>query len=209
MTATHGPFSAEKEGLEQGLSPRQLIVYRPSSGSFVSYSREFFGEKVAFVSRWLHWFNWAMTYIADDTALTIYFKRFGQYLDWINDEPQAVFALVCILSVLLLNLMSVKMFGELEFWFSAIKVSALLFFLVLGTYFVTFGTSNGSEAGFPLITDNGGLYPNGVLPAVVVVQGIVFTYLGIELVGTYTLASSVLLIPILIYGWKKCRANIK
>lgn len=227
------PFSAEKEGLEKGLSPRQarmmaigsaigtglflgaggrlhdagpsvailylicgffgylmlrclgeLIVYRPSSGSFVSYSREFFGEKVAFATGWLYWFNWTMTCIADSTALAIYFKWFGQYVDWINEVPQALFAFLAIISVLFLNLISVKMFGELEFWFSIIKVSALVFFLVIGSYFVLFGTPNGSEVGFTLISDHGGIFPNGVLPALVIMQGIVFAYSGIELVGT-------------------------
>lgn len=162
----------------------ELVVYRPSSGSFVSYAREFFGEKVAFVTGWLYWFNWAMTCIADSTALAIYFRWFGQYLDWVNRIPQAGFALFALVSVLALNLMSVKMFGEMEFWFSVVKVSALLFFLGIGTYFVIFGTPNGSAVGFHLITNNGGMFPHGVLPALVVVQGIVFAYMGIELIGT-------------------------
>ena len=46
----------------------ELVLHRPSSGSFVSYAREFFGEKAAFVTGWLYWINWVMTAIVDVTA---------------------------------------------------------------------------------------------------------------------------------------------
>ena len=77
------------------------------------------------------------------------------------------------------------MFGELEFWFALIKVAALVGFLLVGIYFVIFGTPvDGQEVGFSLITDNGGMLPNGLLPAIVVMQGVVFAYASIELIGT-------------------------
>lgn len=63
-------------------------------------------------------------------------------------------------------------FGELEFWFSLIKVLALAIFLVVGVYFVIFGTPiEGHVTGFSIITDNGGFFPNGILPAFVIIQG--------------------------------------
>ena len=84
-----------------------------------------------------------------------------------------------------LNLISVKVFGELEFWFALIKVVALVSFLIVGIYFVIFGTLvAGQEVGFSLIADNGGVFPNGLLPAIVVMQGVVFAYASIELIGT-------------------------
>ena len=77
------------------------------------------------------------------------------------------------------------MFGELEFWFALIKVVALVSFLLVGIYFVIFGTPvAGQEVGFSLIADNGGMFPNGLLPAIVVMQGVVFAYASIELIGT-------------------------
>jgi len=64
-------------------------------------------------------------------------------------------------------------------------VVALLTFLIVGVYFVIFGTPvAGQEVGFTLIADNGGLFPNGLLPAIVVMQGVVFAYASIELIGT-------------------------
>lgn len=163
----------------------ELVIHRPSSGSFVSYAREFFGEKAAFVSGWLYWLNWAMTAIVDITAVALYMHFFAKYVPWIGGVPQWMWALGALLLVLGLNLVSVKVFGEMEFWFALIKVVALVSFLLVGTYFVIFGTPvAGQEVGFSLIADNGGFFPNGLLPVVVVMQGVVFAYASIELIGT-------------------------
>ena len=59
----------------------ELVLHRPSSGSFVSYAREFLGEKAAFVAGWMYWLNWAFTAIVDSTAIATYFhywKTFGE-----------------------------------------------------------------------------------------------------------------------------------
>jgi L-asparagine permease len=163
----------------------ELVMHRPSSGSFVSYAREFFGEKAAFVTGWLYWLNWAMTAIVDITAVALYMNFFKKYWAPIADVPQWAWALAALILVLGLNLISVKVFGELEFWFALIKVVALMSFLLVGIYFVIFGTPvAGQEVGFSLIADNGGMFPNGLLPAVVVMQGVVFAYASIELIGT-------------------------
>ncbi len=163
----------------------ELIMHRPTSGSFVSYAREFYGEKMAFAVGWMYWLNWAMTSVADVTAVAIYMNFFKQYVPWMQGIDQWVFALGALLIVLAMNMLSVKVFGELEFWFSLIKVVALATFLVVGIYFVIFGTPiEGHVTGFSLITDNGGFFPNGILPAFLIVQGVVFAYASIELIGT-------------------------
>lgn len=41
----------------------ELVLHRPSSGSFVSYAREFYGEKMAYAAGWLYFLNWATTSI--------------------------------------------------------------------------------------------------------------------------------------------------
>jgi L-asparagine permease len=163
----------------------ELVMHRPSSGSFVSYAREFFGEKAAFTAGWLYWLNWAMTSIVDVTAVALYMNFFKKYWEPLAQVPQWAFALTALVLVLGLNLVSVKVFGEMEFWFALIKVVALVSFLLLGTYFVIFGTPvEGQQVGFSLIADNGGWLPNGLLPAIVVIQGVVFAYAGVELIGT-------------------------
>jgi L-asparagine permease len=163
----------------------ELVLHRPSSGSFVSYAREFFGEKAAFISGWFYWINWATTTIVDITAAALYMNFFGKYVPWMADVPQWAWALMALVVVLGLNLVSVKVFGEMEFWFAIIKVAALAAFLLIGTYFVIFGTPvPGQEVGISLLTDHGGIFPNGLLPMIILMQGVLFAYASIELVGT-------------------------
>ncbi len=163
----------------------ELIMHRPTSGSFVSYAREFYGEKMAFAVGWMYWLNWAMTAVADVTAVALYMNFFKQYVPFLAGIDQWVFAAVALLVVLAMNMLSVKVFGELEFWFSLIKVLALVTFLIVGIYFVIFGTPiEGHVTGFSVITDNGGFLPNGILPAFVIIQGVIFAYASIELIGT-------------------------
>ncbi|MCT1367150.1 amino acid permease [Kocuria sp. HSID16901] len=162
----------------------ELVVHRPSSGSFVSYCREFYGEKSAYFVGWMYWLSWATTTVVDATAMAIYIKWFGQYIPFLGEIPQWVLAFVVILIVTVTNLISVKVFGEMEFWFAVIKVAALVIFMIVGIFFVIFGSPSGASTGFHLISESGGMLPNGLLPALVVSQGVVFAYSGIELVGT-------------------------
>lgn len=158
----------------------ELVLHRPSSGSFVSYAREFLGEKASFVAGWLYFLNWAMTGIVDITAVALYFKFWMVF----QDVPQWVFALGALCVVTSLNLINVKWFGEMEFWFALVKVAALVIFLVVGVVVLVMGYPvAGHTTGLHLITENGGFFPHGVLPALVLVQGVVFAYAGIELVG--------------------------
>lgn len=84
-----------------------------------------------------------------------------------------------------MNMIGVKWFAEMEFWFALVKVLAIVLFLVVGTIFLGSGKPlDGNTTGFHLITDNGGFFPHGLLPALVLVQGVVFAFASIELVGT-------------------------
>nr|WP_240897474.1 amino acid permease [Kineococcus vitellinus] len=159
----------------------ELVLHRPSSGSFVSYAREFYGEKAAFVAGWMYWFNWAMTAIVDITAIATYMH----YWDTFSSAPQWLLALIALVVVLGLNLVSVKIFGEMEFWFALIKVVALTAFLVIGIVFLAGRFPvDGQSTGLSVISDNGGWFPTGAVPLVVVISGVVFAYAAVELVGT-------------------------
>ncbi|WAU81537.1 amino acid permease [Streptomyces sp. Qhu-G9] len=158
----------------------ELVLYRPSSGAFVSYAREFLGEKGAYVAGWMYFLNWATTGIADITAVAVYTHYWGMF----SDIPQWVIALIALAVVLTVNLISVKMFGELEFWFAIIKVGALVAFMLIGIFLLaTQHPVDGHSPGPSLITDNGGVFPNGMLPMLLIIQGVVFAYASVELVG--------------------------
>jgi L-asparagine permease len=159
----------------------ELVLHRPSSGSFVSYAREFLGEKASYVAGWMYFVNWAMTGIVDITAVALYMHYWGAF----GDVPQWVFALGALAIVGTMNMIGVKWFAEMEFWFALIKVLAIVIFLVVGVVFLGTGKPlDGNTTGFHLITDNGGMFPHGLLPALVLIQGVVFAFASIELVGT-------------------------
>jgi L-asparagine permease len=159
----------------------ELVMHRPTSGSFVSYAREFLGERGSFVAGWLYYLNWAMTGIVDITAVALYMHYWGTFAD----VPQWIFALAALVFVGSMNMVAVKWFGEMEFWFSLIKVGALVLFLLVGAAILALGHQvAGQTPGLHLVSENGGIFPHGLLPAVVIIQGVVFAYAGIELIGT-------------------------
>lgn len=159
----------------------ELVMYRSTCGSFVSYAREFLGEKASFIAGWMFYLNWAMTGIVDITAVALYMRYWGAFAD----VPQWIFALGAMAFVGAMNMIAVKWFGEIEFWFSLVKVAALMLFLVLGSVILATGHAvAGAVPGFGLVPENGGIFPHGILPAIIIIQGVVFAYAGIELIGT-------------------------
>ncbi len=158
----------------------ELVLYRPSSGAFVSYAREFMGEKGAYTAGWLYFLNWATTGIADITAVATYTHYWGMF----SSLPQWVIALIALAVVLTVNLISVKYFGEMEFWFAIIKVAALMAFMVIGIFLLMSQHDVGGHTpGLGNILNNGGVFPTGVMPMLMVIQGVVFAYASVELCG--------------------------
>ncbi|SIR85836.1 amino acid permease [Williamsia sterculiae] len=161
----------------------ELVLHRSTSGAFVSYMREFFGEKAAYVTGWMYWLNWALTGIAELSAVGVYITK------WLPDMPTWASALIALVVVLVVNLMSAKAFGEFEFWASALKVGAIVLFLIVGLVVVLGTVHVGShQAGFSNLWNNeGGFWPtadpyNWYGP-ILVMSGVVFAYSAIEMVG--------------------------
>ncbi len=161
----------------------ELVLHRATSGAFVSYMREFFGEKAAYVTGWMYWLNWAVTGIAELSAVALYVRYY------ISDMPKYLTVLIALAVVLAINLMSAKAFGEFEFWASILKVSAIVAFLVVGLVFVIGGIHVGShKAGFQNLWQNkGGFWPtsDGFLwyGPLLVISTVVFAYAAIEMVA--------------------------
>ncbi|HWG25394.1 amino acid permease [Actinospica sp.] len=158
----------------------ELTLHRPSSGSFVSYAREFMGEPGAYIAGWMYVLNWSTTGMADSTAVALYMHYWGAF----HSVPQWLLALCALVVVLAINLVSVRLFGEIEFWFALIKVAAIMSFLFIGIWLLGTGHQvDGTRPGFGLIRSNGGFFALGVLPVFSVLQSVVFAYAGVEMVG--------------------------
>ena len=161
----------------------ELVLHRATSGAFVSYMREFFGEKWAFVTGWVYWLNWALTGIAELSAVGLYM----QY--WFPTLPTWITVLVALVVVLSINLLSARAFGEFEFWAAILKVGAIVVFLVVGLVVVIGGFDiGGHKAGFQNLWSNpGGFWPHtgdfNWYGPILVMSGVVFAYAAIEMVG--------------------------
>ncbi|MEU5879645.1 amino acid permease [Spirillospora sp. NPDC047279] len=156
----------------------ELVLYRPTSGSFVAYAREFIGPWAGFASGWMYWLNWAMTGVAEITAVGVYVHY------WAPGFPQWLSALLALAVLLAVNLVSVRMFGEMEFWFAMLKVAALVTFLVVGVALVLTGADvGGHKARLSNLTDHGGFFPMGFWAVLLSLQAVIFAYAAIEMVG--------------------------
>ena len=104
----------------------ELLVHNLQYKSFVDFSEDILGPSAGFFVGWSYWFAWIVAAIAEITAIT------GYVSFWWPNLPHWISALTTIFVLLALNLLSVKAFGELEFWLSIIKVIAIIGLIAIG-----------------------------------------------------------------------------
>lgn len=158
----------------------EMAVARPGIGSFVEYSSLALGKWAGFVTGWLYWYFWVFTVGAETVAGANLLNAIG------IDLPVWAIGLALVLVMTATNLMSVRAYGELEFWFSAIKVSAIAAFILVGGAYVL-----GLHAGDGLanITGHGGVLPHGFGGLVAAIPIVIFSMMGSE-VATIAAAES-------------------
>lgn len=155
----------------------ELLMYRPVSGSFSEYAREFIGPFAGFVTGWTYWLFWVVTGITEVTAA-------AAYMTYWFDIPQWVSALIFTVVLYAANLISVKLFGELEFWFSMVKVTAIIGMILICAGILTIGFSDaGDTASVTHLWSDGGFFPHGVGNTLMTLQMVMFAFLAVELVG--------------------------
>lgn len=156
----------------------ELLTYRPVSGSFADYAREFLGPFFGFATGWTYWVSWVVTGMAEVTAAATYINY------WWPGVDQWISALAFLVVLFGVNLISVKVFGEVEFWFSMIKVTAIIGMILIGIGVLTLGFSAaGDTASVTHLWQDGGFFPNGVGTSLMTLQIVMFAYLAVELVG--------------------------
>ena len=104
----------------------ELVLSDTSKSSFIEFVRAYLGDRFEFVIGWTYWLCWESIAMADLTASGIYIKF------WFPHIPQWLTALIIVFILLAFNLLSVELFGELESWFSSIKVFAIIALIVTG-----------------------------------------------------------------------------
>ncbi|MBL3649782.1 amino acid permease [Bacillus vallismortis] len=156
----------------------ELLLSNLNYHSFVDFVQDYLGDMAAFITGWTYWFCWISIAMADLTAVGLY----TQY--WLPGVPQWVPGLIALIVLMIMNLATVKLFGELEFWFALIKVIAILALIAIGLVmiFKGFPTSSGASS-FTNLWSHGGMFPNGMHGFILSFQMVVFAFVGIELVG--------------------------
>lgn len=162
----------------------EMVVDEPVSGSFSYFAYKYWGPFPGYASGWNYWILYILVSMSELTAIGIYV----QY--WWPEIPLWISSLFFFLVINALNLGSVKMFGEAEFWFSIIKVAAIVAMIVFGTYLLISG-EGGEQASISNLTNNGGFFPkgwfekteNGYQGLIAVLAIIMFSFGGLELIG--------------------------
>lgn len=155
----------------------ELLLSNAGYQSFTDFAVDYIGPWAGFVTGWTYWFCWIMTAMADIIAV-------GVYVQYWFHIPQWVPAIICLIILLGLNLLSVKLFGELEFWFALIKVITILALIIIGVIFLLIGFKSDSGAvSIKNLWEYGGLFPKGISGFFLSFQMVVFAFVGVELVG--------------------------
>lgn len=154
----------------------EMVVDKPVAGSFSYFADRYWGPFAGFVSGWNYWILYVLVGMAELTAVGIYI----QY--WWPGVPLWASALGFFLLINFVNLLHVKLFGEMEFWFAIIKVVAIVAMIGFGTYLLVSGTG-GAQASVANLWAQGGFFPHGVGGMVMAMASIMFSFGGLELVG--------------------------
>ncbi len=155
----------------------ELLLSNAGYQSFTDFAVDYIGPWAGFVTGWTYWFCWIMTAMADIIAV-------GMYVQYWFDIPQWVPALICLVILLGLNLLTVKLFGELEFWFAIIKVITILALIAIGVVLLVIGfKTDAGTVSVQNLWQHGGFFPNGISGFLFSFQMVVFAFVGVELVG--------------------------
>ncbi|WP_440604719.1 amino acid permease [Bacillus sp. GB_SG_008] len=158
----------------------ELAVAMPVSGSFQEYATKYINPATGFTIGWLYWLSWANTVGLEFTTAGITMQR------WFPDIPVWVWCLTFGVTIFSINALSARSYAETEFWFSSIKVSAIVAFIILGgAAMFGFIDLKGNEAApfFSNFTDYGGLFPNGIGAILLTMVTVNYSFQGTELVG--------------------------
>jgi GABA permease len=151
----------------------ELAVANPGIGFFTDYARKVLGHSFGFVGGWLYWYFWMIVVAVEAIAGALIIAQ------WIA-APVWLIGLVLLVCLTGVNMMSARSYGEFEFWFSSIKVAAIIaFILITGSYVL--GLTPGHGADFSALTAFGGFAPHGALSVLAGVATVIFSLTGAEI----------------------------
>ncbi|KRG10401.1 amino acid permease [Staphylococcus sp. NAM3COL9] len=155
----------------------EMLVTNTNFKSFADVTNQYIGSFAGFVTGWTYWLCWIITGMAEVTAVAKYVSF------WFPHIPNWISALFCVLVLMSLNLLSAKLFGELEFWFAIIKIVTILALIVVGVIMIIMAYD--TQFGHASLSNlyNNDIFPKGINGFLMSFQMAVFSFVGIELIG--------------------------
>ena len=163
----------------------ELLLSNLQYKSFIDFSSDLIGPWAGYFVGWTYWLCWITIGIADLSAIIYYLQFFNNGLPFTPAEGVLI-SIASIVFIMGLNLVTVKLFGEMEFWFALIKIIAIVVLIAVGLWmiFTGFTSDAGTVASFSHVWDHGGLFPTGAMGFLAGFQIAIFAFVGVELVGT-------------------------
>ncbi|WP_374724546.1 amino acid permease [Calidifontibacillus erzurumensis] len=146
----------------------------PEMGTFASYASKYVGEWAGFTVGWLYWASWVFI-VGLEAALIG-----GMINAWFPVIPVWVGSVGITLLMTLINVYSVKTFGEFEYWVSFFKVTAIVVFLIVGTLMILGVWPTFEPEGFGILFNHGGFAPQGFVPILTAIVFVIFSICGAE-----------------------------
>jgi lysine-specific permease len=154
----------------------EMAAYMPVAGSFSTYGTKFVDPAFGFALGWNYWYNWAITIAAELSAVTMIMKF------WFPHTPSILWSAIFLVIMFMLNYLSVKGFGEAEYWFSLIKVVTVIIFVIAGTLMI-FGIMGGHFIGLKNLTIGDAPFHGGFMSMLGIFMAAGFSFQGTELLG--------------------------
>ncbi|EHD21984.1 MULTISPECIES: amino acid permease [Brenneria] len=155
----------------------ELAAFMPTSGSFSTYGARYVEEGFGFALGWNYWYNWAVTIAVDLVAAQLVMGY------WFPEVSGWIWSALFLALMFLLNYISVKGFGEAEYWFSLIKVTTVIIFIAVGILMIA-GILRGAEnAGFHNWQIDDAPFAGGFSAMIGVAMIVGFSFQGTELIG--------------------------
>ncbi|ATO57278.1 amino acid permease [Bartonella sp. 1-1C] len=157
----------------------EMIIHNPLSGSFARYATNYISPLAGFLTGWTYVFEVVLVGLADITVFATYMSF------WYPDVPSWIWTLSITLIITGINLAAVKVYGELEFWLSSVKIIAIIAMIILGIAIIFFNwnTNTFSTIGIHNLWQNGGVFPNGLFGFLACFSVVVFAFGGVEIIG--------------------------
>ncbi|WP_026878696.1 amino acid permease [Ignatzschineria larvae DSM 13226] len=152
----------------------EMSTHEPVAGAFSHFSYKYWGEFPGFLAGWNYWFLYVLVSMAELSAIGIYVQF------WFPEIPMWVSSLFVLIVITILNLFSIRIYGEFEFWFAFVKVMAIILLIALGLYLIIWGVDGATISN---LWQYDGFFPFGIKEFLLSLVVVMFSFGGTELIG--------------------------